>query len=189
MRKGICINTYSGIEFYPLSPKLEEILLEDIAHSLSLICRGNGHVKYFFSVAQHSINCYLEAKARNYSKEVQLGCLIHDASEAYLSDITRPVKRELSEYLVIEKNLQDKIYKKFNVDIEKKEIFEKIKNIDDENLKYEMCHLLNVDLGKPTLIGKINIQNANFLEVKQSFLSYLTKLSKEVIMEKKAKIW
>ncbi|MDP0506844.1 MAG: hypothetical protein Q7K47_06360 [Fusobacterium sp. JB019] len=177
MRKGTCINTYSGVEFYPLSPKEDEIKIEDIAHALSLVCRGNGHVKYFFSVAQHSINCYLEAKARGYSREIQLGCLLHDASEAYLSDITRPVKKELSEYLAIEKNLQGEIYKKFNVNIGKEEVFSKIKLIDDEILKYEMLNLLNVDLGQANLKGSISLEYKDILKVKEDFLDYFNLFS------------
>lgn len=53
-------------------------------------------------MGQHCINCAREAKARGYSERVQLACLLHDASEAYLSNVTRPVKRELPKYLEIE---------------------------------------------------------------------------------------
>lgn len=93
MRNGLHINTFTGIHFYPLDPKITEIKTEDIAHALSLICRANGHCSHFYSVAQHSLNCAEEAKIRDYSTRVQLGCLLHDASEAYISDITRPVKK------------------------------------------------------------------------------------------------
>lgn len=98
------IYTYSKIKFYPLEPVKKDILIIDIAHALSLMTRANGHFKHFYSVAQHSINCYKEAKSREYSTKVQLGCLLHDASESYISDLTRPVKKNLSEYFVIEKN-------------------------------------------------------------------------------------
>ena len=54
-----------------------------------------------------------EAKARDYSEKVQLASLLHDASEAYLSDVTRPVKKELPKYLEIEKPLQDAIWNKY----------------------------------------------------------------------------
>lgn len=87
------ILTYSKIKFYPLEPVKTDINIVDIAHSLSLMTRANGHFKQFYSVAQHSINCYKEAKSRGCSERVQLGCLLHDASESYLSDLTRPVKQ------------------------------------------------------------------------------------------------
>jgi 5'-deoxynucleotidase YfbR-like HD superfamily hydrolase len=71
----------------PRCASLDQIDERDIAHALSLVCRANGHFPHFFSVAQHSINCMKEAAARGYSTRVQLGCLLHDGSEAYLSDI------------------------------------------------------------------------------------------------------
>lgn len=96
------ILTYKRKEFYPLEPKVEDIDIEDIAHALSLLCRANGHFKHFYSVGLHSLNCAKEAQARGYSERVMLGCLLHDGSEAYLADITRPVKRHLQKYLEIE---------------------------------------------------------------------------------------
>ena len=105
--------TYTGEDFTPLTPDANQIHIEDIAHALSLMCRANGHFIRFYSVAQHSINCANEAKARGLSVRVQIACLLHDASEAYLSDITRPVKAHLPNYKEIEKRLQDTIYGKF----------------------------------------------------------------------------
>lgn len=87
--------TYTRTYITPLNPKPEQINIKDIAHALSLICRANGHFDYFYSVAQHSINCALEAKARNLSRKVQLACLLHDGSEAYIADIIRPIKEEM----------------------------------------------------------------------------------------------
>ena len=107
------ITTYMGEDFSPLAPDNNQIHIEDIAHALSLMCRANGHFVHFYSVAQHSINCANEAKARGLSARIQTACLLHDASEAYLSDITRPVKSHLSKYQTIEKCLQDTIYCKF----------------------------------------------------------------------------
>ena len=75
------ITTYTKKYFDPLNVDESLLDIKDIAHALSLICRGNGHVQYFYSVAQHSLACAKEAKARGYSKEVILGCLLHDGSE------------------------------------------------------------------------------------------------------------
>ena len=107
------IVTFTGKHFDPTAPEENLIDLSDIGHALSLICRGNGHVKYFYSVAQHSIACCREAQARGYSDRVQLACLLHDASEAYMSDVTRPVKALLTEYLKVEENLQNMIWNKY----------------------------------------------------------------------------
>ena len=103
------ITTVTGKHFYPLNPNPQDIDIDDIAHALSLICRANGHFKHFYSVAQHSIACAEEAIERGYSPEVILGCLLHDASEAYLCDVTRPVKKHIPQYLRAEEKLQDVI--------------------------------------------------------------------------------
>ena len=87
------MNVFSGHRIDPLHIKEEDIYLEDIAHALSLLCRGNGHIKYFYSVAQHSLNCAKEAQSRGYSKYVVLSCLFHDASETYMSDLITPIKK------------------------------------------------------------------------------------------------
>ena len=134
------ILTYKKIEFYPLDPKVEDIDIEDIAHALSLLCRANGHFKHFYSVGLHSLNCAYEAMARGYSDRVILGCLLHDGSEAYLADITRPVKKFLQKYLDFEDVLQGKIFEKWIPTLteeEKKQIFE----IDDAILYYEFTSL------------------------------------------------
>ena len=149
------ITTYTGKLFDPTNPNIDGIDIVDIAHALSLLCRGNGHVKHFYSVGQHSISCYREAKARNYSKKVQLACLFHDGSEAYLSDITRPVKPKLPEYLIIEDKLQNIIWQKFIKEplSEKdlKQVFEKYsKQVHLERMKdCEFDYLIYFENGEP----------------------------------------
>ena len=95
---GSYIKTYSGKRFEPMNPDPECIQIEDIAHALSLLCRGNGHVKTFWSVGQHCICCAKEAKARGLSDRMVLACLLHDASECYMSDVPRPLKINLPAY-------------------------------------------------------------------------------------------
>lgn len=108
MRKGDFVGTYKGNEFWPLDPRPEEVDIVDIIHSLSQICRYNGHTKHFWSVAQHSL--LVEHIIRTYLKvespEVRLLGLLHDASEAYINDICRPVKRHLLGYDAIEDKIQ-----------------------------------------------------------------------------------
>ena len=111
MREKIC--TFSGIHISPADPRPEEICIEDIAHALSLMTRANGHFPVFYSVAQHSLDCAAMAQAEGRSSREVLACLLHDASEAYLSDITRPVKGCLPEYRRIEQVLQEMIYEKY----------------------------------------------------------------------------
>ena len=55
-RRGDWMQTHSGLRFYPLDPRPEDIRIEDIAHALPMICRFNGHCSRFYSVAEHSLN-------------------------------------------------------------------------------------------------------------------------------------
>lgn len=92
------ITTYTGKYFNPTQLNPDLISIQDIAHALSLICRGNGHVQTFWSVGQHCICCAKEAAARGLSDRMVLACLLHDASECYMSDVPTPFKKELPEY-------------------------------------------------------------------------------------------
>jgi 5'-deoxynucleotidase YfbR-like HD superfamily hydrolase len=169
------ITTVTGIHFDPVNPDDRLIDIYDIAHSLSLICRANGHIKHFYSVGQHSLACAKEAEQRGCSREVILGCLLHDASEAYLSDVTRPVKKDLSYYLEVEERLQDLIWKHFigrNIyQEERKQIFE----IDDQMLSMEFHQLMPEDINEDyrKLILDVNCSYRNHEEVRKDFLSYM----------------
>ena len=110
------MNTYSGRKFDPMKIASEDVYLEDIAHALSLVCRGGGQIRWFYSVGQHSINCAHEALARGWSDRMALACLLHDASECYISDVIRPVKVHLQNYLEIESMIMDAIWEKFHLD-------------------------------------------------------------------------
>lgn len=138
-----CITTYTGRHIDPLHPDPDMICIEDIAHALSLICRGNGQVKTFFSVGQHCINCAREALARGYSRRVAFACLLHDASECYLSDVPRPFKKTLSGYKEQEKNLLDLIYQKYLGSPLNAKEEQLLKEIDDDMLWFDLTYLLN----------------------------------------------
>ena len=138
------ITTFTGKHFDPTEPDISLVDIRDIAHALSLTCRGNGHVKVFFSVAQHCVNCALEAEARGYSGRIILACLIHDASEAYMSDVPRPFKLMLPEYQRLEDKLIDLIYEHFLGSVLTEEEQAKVKEIDDDILYFDMIELLNM---------------------------------------------
>lgn len=139
------ITTFSKVHFTPLEPKPCDISIKDIAHALSLMTRANGHFPKFYSVGQHCIHCCEEACARGYSKRAQIACLIHDASEAYLADITRPVKQHLPKYKEIEKNLQASVFEKYMGTLSEEE--QRIwKEMDDLLLFYEFRHFMGEEL-------------------------------------------
>jgi hypothetical protein len=92
--------TASGLDFYPLAPDPAAVRIEDIAHALSNICRYGGHVREFYSVAQHSV-----LVSRALPPHLRLWGLLHDAAEAYVGDIPRPLKRHLVGYDGIESSV------------------------------------------------------------------------------------
>ena len=174
------ILTYKKKEFYPLEPKIEDIDIEDIAHALSLLCRANGHFKHFYSVGLHSINCAYEAIARGYSNTVVLGCLLHDGSEAYLADITRPVKKHLTEYIKFEDVLQNMIFEKWIPCLsedEKHQIFE----IDDAVLYYEFIELFGERIfdNVPVLKSKPRFEYIEFSKIESEFISMFKELTEK----------
>jgi uncharacterized protein len=124
-RRGGWITTYSGLKMYPLDPRPEEICIEDIAHALSNICRFTGHCREFYSVGNHSFSVSMKVSIKN-----ALWGLLHDASEAYLYDISRPVKASaaFAGYRKIESRLQSVIVKKYGLSVV---MPEEVKKMDD----------------------------------------------------------
>lgn len=105
-RKGLWIHTNSGKQFYAFDPHPDDIDIGDIAQGLALTCRYSGQCDDFYSVAQHSvIVSYL------VPKEYALAGLLHDAPEAYITDIPRPIKHMLNENNNMFSNMEAAIYK------------------------------------------------------------------------------
>ena len=99
-RRGDWLQTFTGGQFWPMDPRPEEVYAEDIAHALSMACRYAGHCIRFYSVAEHSV-----LLSRAVAPEHRLWALLHDASEAYLVDVPRPVKPFLTNYREAEDRL------------------------------------------------------------------------------------
>lgn len=137
--RGDYISTYGG-NFYPLDPREDEIELTTVAHALSNLCRFGGHIYEFYSVAQHCVLCSMVAP-----KEFKLEALLHDASEAYLVDIPRPIKRMLPDYQAMEQNVERVIASKFGLPFPMSPI---IKEIDTRMLITEAAALLNPENGE-----------------------------------------
>jgi hypothetical protein len=110
LRTGDWMQTFTGRAFYPLDPRVEDIDPRDIAHALSMICRYGGHVQRFYSVAEH---CVLMSLA--VAPEHALWALLHDATEAYLIDLIRPIKRSMPIYREIEDRLMVVICERFGL--------------------------------------------------------------------------
>ena len=166
------ITTYTGKHFNPVNPDISMVDIRDVAHALSMLCRGNGHVKTFFSVGQHCINAAREAAARGYSKRVILACLLHDAGECYLSDVPRPFKQMLPEYIQAEDALLDLIYEKFLGSKLSAEEELLVKSVDNDLLYYDLKFLLDevLELPAPQLQIELNYAVVPFEIVEQTFL-------------------
>lgn len=105
------MQTFTGLAFYPMDPHLDDINIEDISHALSMLCRYGGHTDRFYSVAEHCVHV-----SRMVEPEFALWGLLHDATEAYMGDLIRPLKRAMPNYVEFEENLMSYICYKFKLD-------------------------------------------------------------------------
>lgn len=113
----------SAREFDLLKPRADLITTLDIAHALSLICRFNGHCNRHYSVAQHSLLVADIVESQGHGPEIQLLALLHDAAEAYVGDLVRPLKLWLrqdtggtgSNYDWIERRIWQAIRERFDL--------------------------------------------------------------------------
>lgn len=174
------ILTYTKKMFNPLKPDPALMDIRDIAHALSFLCRANGHYGEFYSVCQHSLDCCVEAAARGENARIQLACLLHDASEAYLSDVTRPVKAMMPLYLEMEAPLQEAIWNEYLLqpltEEERRTVFE----IDDCMLYHEFLAHTGYAVAKepPKMAGKHSFAFVPFAEAEQAFLDAFHRLKK-----------
>jgi 5'-deoxynucleotidase YfbR-like HD superfamily hydrolase len=133
-RVGDWFQTHNGVRFHPLDARLEEINIDDIAHALARVCRFGGHTEEFYSVAQHSV-----IVSNIVPKGLELCGLLHDATEAYIGDVVRPLKYQMPQYREIEDRLWLVIAERFNLPTE---IPKEVKDADNVALITERRDLL-----------------------------------------------
>ncbi|TIN83079.1 hypothetical protein [Mesorhizobium sp.] len=126
-RRGAFMQTFSARQFWPLDARTAEVHLEDIAHSLSLQCRYAGHCLRFYSVAEHCVHIARWIWWHSTPMNALIG-LLHDATEAYLVDMPRPVKRSLHEYRLHEAALWKVIAARYGLPEEMPEIVHEADN-------------------------------------------------------------
>jgi hypothetical protein len=116
VNRGFCVQTKSGHAFDPKAVKISNIDINDIAHALSNLCRYSGHCKKFYSVAEHSVlvSRIIRSLWPDDLDAIWAG-LLHDATEAYVGDITTPLKVLLPKFMEIEDALAIDIGKKFKI--------------------------------------------------------------------------
>jgi hypothetical protein len=135
------IQTYTGRKFDVLNPRVEDVDLRDIARALSMQCRYVGHVDRFYSVAEHSVR--VAAAALSLFDDIPAiprWALMHDAAEAYLGDVSRPLKRlpEMQGYRDAEKRMMAIIAERFGLEGEEPEI---VRDLDSGILRPEVLAL------------------------------------------------
>lgn len=111
-RKGAWMLTSTGRVYWPMDPRSEDVNIEDIAHALSMQCRYGGHSGEFYSVAEHSV--YV---SQWVPQKYALVALLHDATEAYVADVPRPLKPFLANYAHIEQNNWQAIAQAFELSV------------------------------------------------------------------------
>lgn len=151
------IRTYTGGYFYPAHPELLVPRIDDIAHALSQVCRYNGHLFDFYSVAQHSllVEAYSTRAMLKENPNIEEGslrkfrlqALLHDAAETYLPDMPSPVKQFLPDFKVLEKKVMAQIFRCFNIP---ENIHAIIKEVDRDIRILEMRYMQSWKEGKET---------------------------------------
>lgn len=176
-RRGDWMQTFTGNKFWPLDPRPDEIDIVDIAHALSLQSRFAGHCKFHYSVAQHSL--YVVQLSTH-----KIEALLHDAAEAYLVDLPRPVKyqSDMAAYLVAEDRICKAIAIKFGL------IYpwpSDVKIADNHLLTYEHMELMGIyptakwstDIREVVDKGKLGITKQDPEMVEELFMDTFVKLA------------
>lgn len=109
-RRGDWFQTYTGIQFWPMDPRADEVAIVDISRGLSLQCRYNGHLKTFYSIAEHSVRVSYVVPV-----EYALWGLMHDAAEAYIGDMVRPLKMQMPAFRECEDRIMRVICERFEM--------------------------------------------------------------------------
>lgn len=150
------IRTFTGKYINVFDPNPDDIIIEDIAHALSNIPRFGGHLPTFYSVAQHCIMC-----AGYVKPNLAFEALMHDATEAYLLDIPKPIKLMLPHYVSAEMNLQSIISEKFGLP---EMMSPEVKEVDKVMLEFEWNNMM-LGKGAPPRIYSNEYAKKRFLEM------------------------
>lgn len=146
MPEVIWIQTFTGRRVDPLNIHPEDIIIEDVAHALSNLCRFNGHCKKFYSVAEHSVYT-ARITEDEHDEMAALWGLLHDAHEAYMGDVSRPLKSLLPQYCGAEIRAQLVVKEAFGLPRDGMGMDRWVRRIDHAMLELECNQLMHTPDG------------------------------------------
>lgn len=169
------VSTFLGNRFYPLEPRIDHVAIEDIAHGLAYQCRFNGQTQEFYSVAQHSL-----IVASLVPTDLRLAALLHDAAEAYLGDMVKPLKILLPAFAAIEDAVTAIIADTFTIDFSD---YEPIKRADLIALATEKRDLMPHSAERWSYLDGVRALPGRIVpmypgEAKQAFLREFARLNR-----------
>lgn len=150
----VSLYTPSGGRIRPFDPNPDSVQVEDIAHALANICRFSGATERFYSVALHSLYVSEELSNRGTEPRRQFYGLLHDASEAYLSDVAGPLKRHLDPYQMAEQRVMDAVWAAVGLPPLDGEDAAAVHDADMDLRAYETDRLLPVEAGRSDRVAE-----------------------------------
>jgi hypothetical protein len=171
--------TNSGKKFYFHDVEKSYIDINDIAHALSHMNRFCGHTDFPYSVAQHSVLVYEALKQQGFESRLDILAhgLLHDASEAYLGDVTRPLKELLPEYKAIEDRVQKEIYKRLGMPALSEGALKIVDKYDEYVFRNEIGQVITSDVFEDYLVlREMKVEYINPIEAKRRYLKAYNEL-------------
>ncbi|MEW5737897.1 MAG: hypothetical protein AB1938_03165 [Myxococcota bacterium] len=173
------IQTASGRWVDPLAPEPESLVIEDVAHALSQLARFGGHARlsdegYSWTVALHSVEVARRLERAGHAREVVRCGLMHDATEAYLVDVPRPVKKRLTDYLALEDALWRAVARRFSLP---EAIPPAVHEADTQQLHVEALHFMRDWDAPASLRAEPRPRVLSPLDARALFLSEFARLS------------
>lgn len=168
-RPGV-IETYTGGSFDLFAPDPEDVRLLDIAAGLAHICRFGGHSTEFYSVAHHSIHVSQELPDNN--PRLELIGLFHDAGEAYIGDIPRPLKTEHELFEDMENQILEAVWESFGIEAPTDNEWKTVMAADDRLLRFEANNILQNGewAGRSPDLG-YELTSSSIASIREQFLS------------------
>jgi hypothetical protein len=176
-RRGGFVETATGGRFYPFDPRPDEVRLEDVAAGLAHTCRFGGHCIEFYSVAAHSL--HVSRHLADCGPRLQAYGLLHDAAEAYLGDLPRPIKAEFPAFETAEERVLEAVWTAVDLPPPPDDEWATVMAADDRLLAYEASELLAdgswaddpPDLGYDLSRGAVDDVRERFLARAESLLA------------------